>query len=115
MKLMCRSNYDFHPALSLLNTIIRQLTPLSLSQSTATLRESRSSILQTLPPNKQGFSCGEYEEEEEEEEEVEEEEEEEYEEEEEENEEEVKTGKVESSVWWFVEYVRCSLCMFASE
>lgn len=74
-------------------------------QSTTSLIESRTSLPQTLPPTKQDFSWGECEEEEEEEEEY----------EEEEEEEEVERGKVESSVWWFLEDIdeMYFMCVFA--
>lgn len=93
---MCRSNYHFSLP-SLLNTIICHLPPFPFSQSTASFRESRTSLPQTLPPFKKDIDYSEEEYEEEEEE---------YEEEEEEEEEkEIKTGKVQNSVWWFLEDV----------
>lgn len=64
-------------------------------QSTASLSESRTSLLQTPPLTKQDLSSGEYEEEEEEEED----------DEEEEEEEEEERGEVDSSVWWFKAHV----------
>lgn len=76
------------------NPIICHLTPPPLSQSTTSFGESGTSLQQTLPPTEEDVesSEGEYEEEEEEEE---------YEEEEE----KVKVGKVQSSVWCFLEAV----------
>ena len=100
---------------------------LLFSQSTSSFSESRAPLHQPHRPVKGDIEFsedeeGDFEEEEEEEdddddeeedEEVEEEEEEwEEEEEEEEEEVEVKRGKVQSSVWWFVEnVVRRSLCL----
>lgn len=79
---------------------------LLFSQSTTSFSESGASLHRPRPPTKRDIEFsedeeGEYEEEEEEEE---------------EEELEVKKGKVQSSVWWFVDYVvrqfvcDCGLC-----